>query len=317
MPVDARRLIRKMRGGAQAHLLEASDGHCYVVKFLNNPQHQRILVNEWLSSVFLQYLGIATPPCAMIRISPDFLAANSETYIQLGSERRAVPPGWHFGSRYPGDPRRNVVYDFLPDSLLERVENAADFRAALVFDKWMGNTDSRQAIFFRARVHDAQQAAPPPVPSEERTGREGGPPRREDPASHIPPSRSIVREKNPEERLGFVAQMMDNGYVFEGPQWRFSDSPLYGLYFRKTFYRAVRGWADFEPWLERIQYFPEAVVDEGLKQIPEEWLADSSGASRRAELEHLLERLLRRRKRVASLIEDCRGSKSEPFPNWR
>ena len=30
MPVDARRFIRKMRGGAQAHLLEASDGRFYV-----------------------------------------------------------------------------------------------------------------------------------------------------------------------------------------------------------------------------------------------------------------------------------------------
>ena len=57
MPVDARRLVRKMRGGAQAHLIEAADGHCYVVKFLNNPQHRRILVNEWIASVFLRYLG--------------------------------------------------------------------------------------------------------------------------------------------------------------------------------------------------------------------------------------------------------------------
>jgi hypothetical protein len=46
MPVDACRLIRKMRGGAQAHLIQAADGHHYVVKFLNNPQHRRILVNE-------------------------------------------------------------------------------------------------------------------------------------------------------------------------------------------------------------------------------------------------------------------------------
>ena len=61
MPVDARRLIRKMRGGAQAHLIRAADGDHYVVKFLNNPQHRRILVNEWIASVFLRYLGISTP----------------------------------------------------------------------------------------------------------------------------------------------------------------------------------------------------------------------------------------------------------------
>ena len=65
MPVDARRLIRKMRGGAQAHLIEAADGHCYVVKFLNNPQHRRILINEWIASVFLRHLGFSTPEAAV------------------------------------------------------------------------------------------------------------------------------------------------------------------------------------------------------------------------------------------------------------
>ena len=69
MPVDARRLVRKMRGGAQAHLLEGSDGNCYVVKFSNNPQHRRILVNEWISAVFLRHLGLSSPEVAMVRIS--------------------------------------------------------------------------------------------------------------------------------------------------------------------------------------------------------------------------------------------------------
>ena len=102
MPVTARRLIRKMRGGAQAHLMEASDGHSYVVKFHNNPQHRRILVNEWIASTFLHYLGISAPEVAMIQVTESFLAGDPETYIQLGRERRAVTPGWHFGSRFPG-----------------------------------------------------------------------------------------------------------------------------------------------------------------------------------------------------------------------
>ena len=153
MPVDAVRLIRKMRGGAQAHLIEASDGHFYVVKFRNNPQHRRILVNEWIGSVFLAYLGISTPRSrhrARLRGFP----ANAivKCIFSWGSGRRAIEPGWHFGSRFPGDPARNVVYDFLPDSLLDKVENLGDFLGVLAFDKWMGNADSRQAVFFRARL---------------------------------------------------------------------------------------------------------------------------------------------------------------------
>src|ERR1700675_1069350 len=100
MPVDARRLIRKMRGGAQAHLIEASDGNFYVVKFLNNPQHRRILVNEWIASAFLNYLQIATPATAIVSLSADFLGSNADIYIQLGSRRQPIQPGWHFGSRY-------------------------------------------------------------------------------------------------------------------------------------------------------------------------------------------------------------------------
>src|SRR5579872_1265519 len=150
MPTDARRLIRKMRGGAQAHLLEASDGHAYVVKFLNNPQHRRILVNEWIASTFLHYLGIATPEPAMVRISEGFLAANPEVHLQLGTRTQAPNAGWHFGSRYPGDPERTVVYDFLPDTILDTIENLSDFLGALAFDKWM-ETPTPANRYFSAR----------------------------------------------------------------------------------------------------------------------------------------------------------------------
>src|SRR5207248_10561203 len=104
MPLTAVRHVRKMRGGAQAHLLEADDGHWYVVKFRNNPQHRRILVNELLASAFLDYLKIAAPETALVNIGSHFLAVNPEVHITLGTRRVEVEPGWHFGSRSPGDP---------------------------------------------------------------------------------------------------------------------------------------------------------------------------------------------------------------------
>ena len=274
MPVTARRLIRKMRGGAQAHLMEASDGHAYVVKFHNNPQHRRILVNEWIALTFLHYLGIAAPEIAMVEITESLLAGDPEIHIQVGRERRPVTPGWHFGSRFPGDPARTVVYDYLSDTLLDKVENLPDFRAVLAFDKWMGNADSRQAIFFRARVLEPLASQSP--------------------------------------CLGFVAQMVDNGYVFEGPHWRLGESAIQGLYFRPLVYRAVRGLAEFEPWLSRIRNFPEEVVDQAVKRIPPAWLEGDKD-----ELERLLERLMRRRARVPDLIEQCCSGPANPFPDRR
>src|SRR5579871_5262088 len=99
MPVQARRLIRKMRGGAQAQLIEAGDGHFYVVKFINNPQHRRILVNEWIASVFLKHLEISSPEVAMVEVREGFLRENPDAYFQLGTRRMELAPGWHFGSR--------------------------------------------------------------------------------------------------------------------------------------------------------------------------------------------------------------------------
>ena len=277
MPIHATRLIRKMRGGAQAHLLACDDGHFYVVKFRNNPQHRRILVNEWIASVFLNYLQISTPDVAIVDLSADFLDANPEVHIQLGSRRLPVEPGWHFGSRYPGDPAKIMVYDFIPDLLLEKVANRSEFLGVLVFDKWIGNADARQSIFFRARL----EQRPRPEP--------GGP-----------------------LKHGFVAYMLDHGYVFDGPHWTFSDSPLQGLYFRPIVYRHVRSSDDFQPWLDRIVHFPEELVDHAQKQIPPEWLEGDEDS-----LEQVLEKLMARRKRVPDLIQDSRRGRINPFPSWK
>jgi len=277
MPINATRLIRKMRGGAQAHLLQCDDGHFYVVKFRSNPQHRRILVNEWIASAFLQYLEISTPPAEIVSLSADFLAANPEVHIQLGSRHVPAEPGWHFGSRYPGDPAKVVVYDFIPDLLLDKVANLNEFLGVLAFDKWIGNADARQSIFFRARLQQWSTA-----------------------------------KANPPLRMGFVASMMDHGYVFDGPHWTFSDSPLQGLYFRPSVYRRAKSFDDFQPWLDRVMHLPEEVVDQAIKQIPPEWLEDDEPA-----LDALLGRLMARRKRVPDLIEDSRRGRINPFPEWR
>lgn len=290
MPVDASRPIRKMRGGAQAHLIEAADGHCYVVKFANNPQHRRVLVNDWIGVSFVRYLGLATPEAAVVRLTPEFIAAHPDLQIQLGSRHIPPEPGWHFGSRFPGDPARTVVYDYLPDVLLDQVENRADFAGMLAFDQWTGNADSRQAIFFRARL------------KEWLSGAQG--------ASTEGASSRVYKENT--TRHGFVAQMIDHGFLFDGPHWRFGDSPLRGLYHRPQVYRGVAGLADFEPWLERIVHFPEEVIDRTVKQIPPSWLEGDEEA-----LEKLLAQLLQRRKRVPDLIEACRSARAGVFSDWK
>jgi len=150
--VDAIELLWRVRGGSQAHLIHASDGFWYVVKFQNNPQHHRILVNELLASELLEYLGVAAPQHAIVHFSPAFMAANPEACIQTRHGKIAVQPGPHFGSRYPGDPRVVNVCDSLTDRALGSVANLKQFLGALVFDRWVCNADARQAIFFNADI---------------------------------------------------------------------------------------------------------------------------------------------------------------------
>lgn len=276
MPINARRHIKKMRGGAQAHLIEADDGCFYVVKFLNNPQHRRILVNELVCSVFLRYLQISCADMALIEVTPEFLQENPQVSLEMGTQSIAVAVGRHFGSKFPGDPAKLAVYDFLPDLLLQKVNNLSDFRGCLVFDKWVSNADARQSIFFRAKLRDW-----------------------------------TLTESDHPLKLGFLALMIDHGYAFNGPHWDFPDAPAQGLYTRKLVYDAVRSVDDFQPWLDQIMHFPEEVIDQAYKQAPPEWIAGDEDA-----FEQLLEKLLLRRKRLPDLISECRKAKINPFPHW-
>src|SRR3954463_9777811 len=98
MPIRARKLIRKMRGGAQAHLMEVEDNSFYVVKFTNNPQHRRILINEWLAGAFLRYLQIHVPARAFVELTEVFMAHTPHLYLSRGRKREPIPAGLHFGS---------------------------------------------------------------------------------------------------------------------------------------------------------------------------------------------------------------------------
>jgi len=271
-----------MRGGSQTHLIKASDGHHYVVKLSNNPQGIRTLVNEWIAQRILSYLKIPCPEIEIVDIPQSLIDATPKLGILRGQVMQAPPSGWHFGSRFPGDPAVLTVHDVLPDIQLVTCRNIHHFAAVLTFDKWLANADSRQSVFYRARLLDV-------LANEEK----------------FPDPEYAMR--------GLVASMIDHGYCFNGVYWDFPDAPAYGLYYRAEVYRRIRGWADFEPWLERIQSFPESVLDKALHEIPRAWLEPSE----QEELTNLLDRLLARRSKVPSLLEATKDRFPNHFPNWR
>ena len=150
--------IRRMRGGAQSHLMRCEDENYYVVKFQNNPQGTRILANELLGTRLAARIGLPVPGATAVEVRPEMVALTEDLVIQLGRGRVPCAPGLEFGSQYPGNPAATVVYDFLPDDQLRDVENLSDFAGMMAFDKWTCNTNGRQAIFLRERGAERYRA---------------------------------------------------------------------------------------------------------------------------------------------------------------
>ncbi|MGH9417025.1 MAG: HipA family kinase [Terriglobales bacterium] len=255
--------VRAMRGGAQSHLIRADDGHHYVVKFLNNPQHPRILANEWLASHIAQAIGLSVPACEVMVVSDDFIAANPGLTLRVQGSQIPVAEGWAFASRLPTQDPHAPIYDYLPEPGLEQVENLDEFAGALALDKWLCNCDGRQVIFCR-----------------------------------------------PQPRHKLRAFFIDFGFCFNAGEWTFPDGPYRAVHSRNAVYRSVTGWDSFEPWLSRIESFPESRLYRIIARMPIEWHSDSKA------LVALLDCLKARRKQVGTLIHSLRLSPRAPFENW-
>jgi len=159
MALQAVEHVRRLRGGAQSHLMRCADGDYYVVKFQNNPQGIRILANEMLAGKLALALGLPVACPEVVEVSEWLVEHTPDLYIEWRDGRARCASGFQFGSRFPCDPLRTPVYDFLPDSLLETVANRESFLGMLVFDKWTCNTDSRQTVFYRRQDEDPPRYA--------------------------------------------------------------------------------------------------------------------------------------------------------------
>jgi hypothetical protein len=82
-----------------------------------------------------------------MEVSAWLVENTQELKVDLNPRAVSCSTGLQFASRYVGDPEEDRVFDYLPDSMLHRITNRGDFPRVLVFDKWTGNSDGRQAVF--------------------------------------------------------------------------------------------------------------------------------------------------------------------------
>jgi hypothetical protein len=129
--------------------MRASDGHFYVVKFQNNPQHPRVLANEMLATRLADQITLPVPVTQVVEVEPWLIAHTPELTIQLAARSLPCRPGLQFGSRFVVDPLEGQVFDFVPQEALEKVRNLRDFAGMLALDKWTCNSNGRQAAFWK------------------------------------------------------------------------------------------------------------------------------------------------------------------------
>lgn len=284
-PLQVVQDVRRLRGGSQAHMMRASDGHFYATKFRGNPQSDRVLINELLASRLGRMIGLNLPESKPVYLSP-WLAENSadlrfeyvteeedETTGEFKKDSHLITPGLHLGSRWACDPATGTTFDYLPESIFDRVKNGREFLGILLLDKWLGNADGRQTVFYRPTVSSKWDVA-----------------------------------------------FVDHGYCFNAGAWDFPDLPLQGVYYRNHVYESVTGWESFEPWLSRIERLNRSQIFELAADVPAEWLEGQDWKAREDGpflLGQLLIEISNRTSQVRDLITKFRYSSRSPFQNWK
>ncbi|MDQ2834058.1 MAG: HipA domain-containing protein [Acidobacteriota bacterium] len=122
--------------------------------------------------------------------------------------------------------------------------------------------------------------------------------------------RQAVFERKGREKK-YRATFIDQGFCFNAGEWTFPDAPLRGVYQKNLVYARVTGWESFEPWLSRVEAMQPETLWEIAESVPPEWYGGDT-----ANLESLMEQMLRRQGRVRELIAEFRDSNREPFPLW-
>jgi len=227
--------IRRMRGGSQAHLMRCSDGHFYVVKFKNNPQSPRVLVNEYIAGRLARLMKLPCPNFCLVEVSEDLIHLTPDLLVEVPRGRMPVAAGLAFGSQHPTwqSGKRRILLPILELRVavsLGPVENLSELSGILVFDKWTANNDGRQISCL---------------------------------------------ELPTEQSKAFRMFMYDNGFCFGGADWEFKQWPREGLYDEKAVYSKIKINQDVHPWLERLEAnITTEDLRMIAEELPESWISD-------------------------------------------
>jgi hypothetical protein len=159
--LQAIKFINAIDADSKPITLRASDGKAYVTKWIFQSKENRRLINEWIATPVLRYMGANCADVAMIEISAQFIRANrAALQAAFGQDFVNLKPGPVFASAIDEDAEHMAN-----QPALEQVTNLSDFHAALVADVFLCQGDKRQAVFektgrrqYRAKLIDNANA---------------------------------------------------------------------------------------------------------------------------------------------------------------
>ncbi len=121
-------------GGAEAHIFADANGVEYLVKATNNPQGGKVVVNDVIGGLALEWLGVLRPPTAIVNVPQALIDVTPGAKFNSGTPFGA---GEAFGSAYwESEPPQSVP----PTAIV----NLRDVAGSIVLDAWLNNGDGRQ-----------------------------------------------------------------------------------------------------------------------------------------------------------------------------
>jgi hypothetical protein len=143
---EVTRFVRKLRGGSQPMLVEATDGLLYVAKFADNLQGPNLAFNESMGYELYRSCGLRVPAWKPLLLTQSFIARHPECWFETEHGLVKPTPGLCFGSLFLGT-EGTRLFEILPETGYQRIRNRARFWMAWLVDICAYHADNRQVAF--------------------------------------------------------------------------------------------------------------------------------------------------------------------------
>lgn len=133
--INASRIATPINNGStKPYYIICENGDTYAVKFQQNPQGIKAIINEYICSELAKILFLPIPEPALINITKEFLDVFGEKLSNFIGE--TIQPGLHFGTK-----KIKKVFTITSTKMIEEAVNLNVISELFIFDLFICNKD--------------------------------------------------------------------------------------------------------------------------------------------------------------------------------